>query len=93
MQAELDKNGYYALYLNIGGEEALFEYDQLRIPLHVGAVPTAKRVWDLIRDIADFMMTFIFPMLVLTLIMAPFFPIKQWIGSIQNFSWRKKSYS
>ncbi len=93
MQAELDKNGYYALYLNIGGEDALFEYDQLRIPLHVGAVPTAKRVWDLIRDIAEFLMTFIFPILMLALIMAPFLPIKQWMGAVQNFSWRKKSFN
>lgn len=93
MQAELDKKGYYALYLNIGGEDALFEYDRLRIPLHVGEVAVAKRMWDYIRDVAEFLMTFIFPILMLTLILTPFLPVKQWIGSIQNFLWRKKRFS
>jgi hypothetical protein len=93
MQAELDKNGYYALYLNIGGEDAVFEDDKLKIPMYVGSVPSAQRVWDFIRDLAEFLMTFIFPILMLTLIMAPFLPIKQWIRSVQNFSWRKKSFS
>lgn len=41
-QAELDKNGYYALYLMIGGEEAISDEDRLRIPLHVGVDPDAK---------------------------------------------------
>lgn len=40
-QAELDKNGYYALYLMIGGE-AVSDEDRLRIPLHVGVGPDAK---------------------------------------------------
>lgn len=40
-QAELDKNGYYALYLMIGGE-AVSDEDRLRIPLHVGVDPDAK---------------------------------------------------
>lgn len=39
--AELDKNGYYALYLMIGGETVSDE-DRLRIPLHVGVDPDAK---------------------------------------------------
>lgn len=93
MQAELDKKGYYALYLDIGGEDVLFEDDRLRIPLHVGEVATAKRVWDLIRDIADFLMTYIFPVLMLSLILAPFLPVKKWMSSIQNFSWRRKRIS
>jgi hypothetical protein len=44
-QAELDKNGYYALYLMIGGEEAISDEDRLRIPLHVGVDPDAKPIW------------------------------------------------
>lgn len=93
MQAELDKKGYYALYLDIGGEDAIFEDDQLIIPLHVGDIAIAKRVWDRIRDIAEFLMTYIFPVMMLTLILTPFLPIKQWMHSIQNFSWRKKRFS
>jgi hypothetical protein len=38
-QAQLDKNGYYAMYLSMGGEDAISEEDKLRIPLHVGANP------------------------------------------------------
>ncbi len=41
-QAQLDKDGYYAIYLLVGGEEALSDEDKLRIPLHVGVDPDAK---------------------------------------------------
>jgi hypothetical protein len=40
-QAQLDKNGYYAMYLTMGGEDAISEEDKLRIPLHVGVDPDA----------------------------------------------------
>jgi hypothetical protein len=43
-QAELPKEGYYALYLTIG-EEAISDEDKLRIPLHVGVDPDAKPMW------------------------------------------------
>jgi hypothetical protein len=42
-QAKLDKNGYYAIYLMVGGEEASDE-DRLRIPMHVGVDPDAKPI-------------------------------------------------
>ncbi|CAG7856795.1 hypothetical protein MCAMS1_01417 [biofilm metagenome] len=41
-QAELGKEGFYAIYLLVGGEEALSDEDKLRIPLHVGVNPDAK---------------------------------------------------
>jgi hypothetical protein len=41
-QAQIDKNGYYAIYLLVGGEEALSDEDKLRIPLHVGVDPDTK---------------------------------------------------
>jgi hypothetical protein len=41
-QAQLDKNGYYAIYLMIGGEEALSDDDKIRIPLHIGVDPDSK---------------------------------------------------
>jgi len=40
-QAQLDKNGYYAMYLIMGGEDAISEEDKIRIPLHVGVNPDA----------------------------------------------------
>ncbi len=40
-QADIDKNGYYALFLLIGGEEAISDEDKLRIPFHVGGDPDA----------------------------------------------------
>ncbi len=43
-QAQLDKEGYYAIYLMIGGEEALSDDDKLRIPLHIGVDPDAKPI-------------------------------------------------
>jgi hypothetical protein len=43
-QAELPKEGYYALYLTIG-EEAFSDEDKLRIPLHVGVDPDAMPMW------------------------------------------------
>lgn len=43
-QAQLDKKGYYAIYLMVGGEEALSDEDKLRIPLHVGVDPDAKPI-------------------------------------------------
>ena len=43
-QAQLEKNGYYAIYLMVGGEEALSDEDKLRIPLHVGVDPDAKPI-------------------------------------------------
>ncbi len=41
-QALLEKNGYYAVYLIMGGEDAISDEDKLRIPLHVGVDPDAK---------------------------------------------------
>ena len=43
-QAELPKEGYYALYLTIG-EDVVSEEDKLRIPLHVGVDPDAMPIW------------------------------------------------
>ncbi|MCX7097364.1 MAG: hypothetical protein NTV43_05585 [Methylococcales bacterium] len=40
-QADIDKNGYYALFLLIGGEEAISDEDKMRIPFHVGGDPDA----------------------------------------------------
>ena len=40
-QADIDKNGYYAMYLLIGGEEAISDEDKMRIPFHVGGDPDA----------------------------------------------------
>ena len=39
---ELNKNGYYAIYLIRGGEDAVSEEDKLRIPLNVGVDSGAK---------------------------------------------------
>lgn len=41
-QALLEKNGYYAMYLIMGGEDAISDEDKLRIPLHVGVDPDEK---------------------------------------------------
>ncbi len=41
-QADLNKEGFYAIYLLVGGEEAISDEDKLRIPLHVGVDPDAK---------------------------------------------------
>ncbi len=38
-QADIDKNGYYAMILIIGGEEALAEDDKLKVLFHVGGNP------------------------------------------------------
>lgn len=40
-QADIDKNGYYALFLIIGGEAAISDEDKLRIAFHVGGDPDA----------------------------------------------------
>jgi hypothetical protein len=40
-QADITKNGYYALILLIGGEEAVADEDKLRIQFHVGGDPDA----------------------------------------------------
>lgn len=40
-QADIAKNGYYALFLLIGGEQAVSDEDKLRIPFHVGGDPDA----------------------------------------------------
>lgn len=41
---ELDKNGYYAVYLIRGGKDAASEESKLRIPIYVGVEPGAKAV-------------------------------------------------
>lgn len=51
-QAMLDKNGYYAIYLIMGGEDAISEEDKLRIPLHVGVDSEAKPMSTRIITIA-----------------------------------------
>jgi len=44
-QAQLDKEGFYAIYLLVGGEEALSDDEKLRIPLHVGVDPDSKAIF------------------------------------------------
>lgn len=41
-QAQIDKEGFYAIYLLVGSEEALSDDEKIRIPLHVGVDPDAK---------------------------------------------------
>lgn len=38
-QADIPRNGHYAMFLMVGGEEALSEDDKLRVPFHVGGNP------------------------------------------------------
>lgn len=40
-QADIAKNGYYALFLIIGGEEAVSDEDKMRVAFHVGGDPDA----------------------------------------------------
>ncbi|MCX7106440.1 MAG: hypothetical protein NTV66_02525 [Methylococcales bacterium] len=40
-QADINKNGYYAMYLLIGGDEAISDEDKMRIAFHVGGDPDA----------------------------------------------------
>lgn len=42
MNTTLEKNGYYAMYLLIGGEDAIMDEDKLRIPLVVGGTPATS---------------------------------------------------
>lgn len=51
-QALLEKNGYYAIYLIMGGEDAISDEDKLRIPIHVGVDPDAKPLMTQIATIA-----------------------------------------
>jgi hypothetical protein len=44
-QANLDKNGDYAMILIIGGEDAISEDDRLKIPFHVGGNPYNPYGW------------------------------------------------
>lgn len=41
---ELDRNGYYAVYLIRGGKDAASEESRLKIPIHVGVESGAKAV-------------------------------------------------
>ncbi|MEI8208073.1 MAG: hypothetical protein WCG16_02630 [Methylococcales bacterium] len=40
-QADIENNGYYAMYLLVGGDAAVSDEDKLRIPFHVGGDPDA----------------------------------------------------
>lgn len=40
-QADIERNGYYAMYLLIGGVDAVSDEDKLRISFHVGGDPDA----------------------------------------------------
>lgn len=44
-QAQLDKEGYYAIYLAMNEGGTVAEEDRLRIPLHVGVDPDVKPLW------------------------------------------------
>jgi hypothetical protein len=41
---DVNRNGYYAIYLIKGGEGSVLEKDQLKIPLNVGVNPYLKRL-------------------------------------------------
>ena len=57
-QAQLDKNGYYAMYLIMGGEDAISDEDKLRIPLHVGVDPDEKPFMTRVATIAGITLGF-----------------------------------
>lgn len=49
-QADIPRNGYYAMFLIVGGEEALSEDDKLRVAFHVGGNPygLSTEIWTAI---------------------------------------------
>lgn len=49
---DLDKNGYYAVYLIRAGKDAAAEPERLRIPLHVGAGSGGKLMTGIVTLIA-----------------------------------------
>ncbi len=78
-QVELDKKGYYALYLSIG--EVVAEEDVLRIPLIVGADPNAQTTMDIVLAVISIILGIIMFIAIIIIILSPILPIKRWRNS------------
>lgn len=75
-QVELDKEGYYALYLSIG--EVIAEDDVLRIPLIVGSDPTAHSTMDVVLAIVGVLFGTIMFFATIIIILSPILPLGVW---------------
>lgn len=85
-QIELDKNGYYALYLLIGEENTIAEENILRIPLNIGVDPDAIPVWHIVLAILGIMAGLMIAVTVGVIMFSPILPlpIRQWTQKISR---------
>ena len=93
-QVELDKNGYYALYLMIGEGDVIAEEDILKIPFVVGVDPDAVSLWHQVLTIIGVILGALLPITIGLIILSPILPIKEWaqqLNKINMFSSRKRS--
>lgn len=93
-QVELDKNGYYALYLMIGDGNVIAEEDILKIPFVVGVDPDAVSLWHRVLTILGVIMGVMMPITIGLIILSPILPIKEWVqqlNKINIFSSQKRS--
>lgn len=93
-QADLEKNGYYALYLLIGDGKVIAEEDILKIPFVVGVDPDAVSLWHRMLGILGVILGVIIPITIGVIIFSPILPLKEWaqvLNKINIFSRQKHS--
>ena len=83
---ELDKEGFYALYLSVGEENTITEESILRIPLHVGVDPDAVSPWHIALRILAICLGLIIPVILGLIMFSPIIPSKQWAQEISRRS-------
>ena len=84
MHIELDKEGFYALYLSIGEENTITEENILRIPMHVGVDPDAVSPWHIALRILAVCLGLIIPVILGLIMFSPIIPAKQWVQEISR---------
>lgn len=81
---ELDKEGFYALYLSVGEENMITAESILRIPLHVGVDPDAVSSWYIALRILAVSLGLIIPVILGLIMLSPIIPTQQWVREISR---------
>ena len=81
-QVDLSEEGYYALYLTIGDQDALTEDSLLRIPMNIGADPDIVPAWQRIFTVISILLGIVIAIGMGLILFSPILPIQQWVNTM-----------
>ncbi len=91
-QVNLNEEGYYALYLMIGEQDAMVDEGILRVPMNIGVDPDVVSTWHHVFTAIGIILGIVIPAAMSLIIFSPILPIQQWARNMSKalFMFRHK---